>query len=117
MAPPPRKSSLQPPYTRMYRPLLPRVYLSRFCEVRYCIARHCAFLVGRGHSSGDPSVAVQSIEQAIKLLKRPPPWDRDHNVIVGGLEALPTLMEWPAPDTEGEDWLIAAATFLFLEPR
>ena len=22
------------------------VYLSRFCEVRYCIARHCAFLVG-----------------------------------------------------------------------
>ena len=50
------------------------VYLSRFCEVRYCIARHCAFLVGRGHSSGDPSVAVQSIEQAIKLLKTPPPW-------------------------------------------
>jgi two-component sensor histidine kinase len=93
------------------------VYLSRFCEVRYCIARHCAFLVGRGHSSGDPSVAVQSIEQAIKLLKTPPPWDRDHNVIVGGLEALPTLMEWPAPDTEGEDWLIAAATFLFVEPR
>jgi two-component sensor histidine kinase len=75
------------------------------------------FLVGRGHSSGDPSVAVQSIEQAIKLLKTPPPWDRDHNVIVGGLEALPTLMEWPGPETEGEDWLIAAATFLFVEPR
>ena len=93
------------------------VYLSRFCEVRYCIARHCAFLVGRGHSSGDPSVAVQSIEQAIKLLKTPPPWDRDHNVIVGGLEALPTLMEWPAPETEAEDWLIAAATLLFVEPR
>jgi two-component sensor histidine kinase len=93
------------------------VYLSRFCEVRYCIARHCAFLVGRGHSSGDPSVAVQSIEQAIKLLKTPPPWDRDHNVIVGGLEALPTLTEWPAPETEAEDWLIAAATFLFVEPR
>ena len=49
------------------------VYLSRFCEVRYCIVRHCAFLVGRGHSSGDPSVVVQSVEQAIKLLKTPPP--------------------------------------------
>ena len=93
------------------------VYLSRFCEVRYCIARHCAFLVGRGHSSGDPSVAVQSIEQAIKLLKTPPPWDRDHDVIMGGLEALPTPMEWPAPETEAEDWLIAAATLLFVEPR
>ena len=92
------------------------VYLSRFCEVRYCIARHCAFLVGRGHSSGDPSVAVQSIEQAIKLLKTPPPWDRDHTLIVGGLEALPSLMEWPAPDTEAEDWLIAAATLLFVQP-
>jgi two-component sensor histidine kinase len=93
------------------------VYLSRFCEVRYCIARHCAFLVGLGHSSGDASVAVQSIEQAIKLLKTPPPWDRDHNVIMGGLEALPTPMEWPAPETEAEDWLIAAATLLFVEPR
>jgi two-component sensor histidine kinase len=93
------------------------VYLSRFCEVRYCIARHCAFLVGRGHSSGDPAVAVQSIEQAAKLLKTPPPWDRDHNVIVGGLEALPPLMEWPAPETEQEDWLIAACTLLFVEPR
>src|SRR4249920_4109645 len=41
------------------------VYLSRFCEVRYCIARHCAFLVGYGHSSGDPSAAAQTIEQAI----------------------------------------------------
>ena len=49
------------------------VYLSRFCEVRYCITRHCAFLVGRGHASGDPSVAVQSVEQAIRLLKTPAP--------------------------------------------
>jgi hypothetical protein len=32
------------------------VYLSRFCEFRYCITRNCAFLIGRGHSSGDPSV-------------------------------------------------------------
>lgn len=93
------------------------VYLSRFCEVRYCIARHCAFLVGRGHSSGDPSVVVQTIEQAIKLLKTPPPWERDHTVIMGGLEALPTMMEWPSPETEEEDWLIAAATLLFVEPR
>ena len=53
------------------------VYLSRFCEIRYCIARHCAFLLGRGHASGDPSVSVQSIGQAIHLLKTPPPWARD----------------------------------------
>jgi hypothetical protein len=71
------------------------VYLSRFCEVRYCIVRHCAFLVGRGHSSGDPSVAVQSVEQAIKLLKTPPPWERDLGVVTGGLEALSLIKECP----------------------
>src|SRR4029077_8814388 len=26
------------------------VYLSRFCEVRYCVTRHCGFLLGLGHS-------------------------------------------------------------------
>ena len=31
------------------------VYLSRFCEVRYCITRHCGFLLGLGRAAGDPS--------------------------------------------------------------
>ena len=92
------------------------VYLSRFCEVRYCIVRHCAFLVGRGHASGDPSAAVQSVEQAIKLLTTPSPWTRDLDVVLGGLEALPAIKEWPVPDTEAEDWLIAATTIIFVEP-
>ena len=52
------------------------VFLSRFCQVRYCIVRHCGFLVGYGHSSGDASAAPQTIEQALKLLKMPPPWRR-----------------------------------------
>jgi two-component sensor histidine kinase len=92
------------------------VYLSRFCEVRYCIVRHCAFLVGRGYSSGDVAVVVQSVEQAINLLKTPPPWERDRGVVLGELEALSPIKEWPAPETEGEDWLIAAATLVFVEP-
>ena len=92
------------------------VYLSRFCEARYCIVRHCAFLVGRGHSSGDASVVVQTVEQAIKLLKMPPPWDLDLKVVLGSLEALPAIGEWPAAETEPEDWFIAAATLVFAEP-
>jgi two-component sensor histidine kinase len=93
------------------------VYLSRFCEVRYCIVRHCAFLVGRGHSSGDPGASVQTVEQVIKLLQTPPPWERDHNIILDGLERLPAITEWPTPESESEDWLIAAATLVFVEPR
>jgi two-component sensor histidine kinase len=93
------------------------VYLSRFCEVRYCVVRHCAFLVGRGHSSGDPSVAVESVARAMRLLTTPPPWERDHNVILGALETVPAITEWPAAETETEDWLISAATLMFVEPR
>jgi hypothetical protein len=50
------------------------VFLSRFCPVRYCIIRHCGFLVGYGHSSDDPSARPQTIEQVISLLRTPSPW-------------------------------------------
>jgi hypothetical protein len=46
------------------------VFLSRFCPVRYCIVRHCGFLVGYGHSAGDPTAATQTIEQ-VSFCKRP----------------------------------------------
>jgi len=49
------------------------VYLSRYCEVRYCVTRHCGFLMGLGHSSGDPLAPVETVAQAIKLLTRPTP--------------------------------------------
>src|SRR3981081_3111149 len=37
------------------------VHLSRFCAVRYCIARHVGFLVGLGRPAGDPTVRTQSV--------------------------------------------------------
>jgi two-component sensor histidine kinase len=92
------------------------VYLSRFCEVRYCIVRHCAFLLGHGHAAGDPSVAAQTIEQVIRLLKSAPPWQRDLEVVFRGMHALPAIKGWPAPETEAEDWLIVCATLVFVEP-
>src|SRR6266852_5699217 len=47
------------------------VYLSRFCAVRYCIARHTGFLIGLGRSSGDKAVRGQRIVEVVKLLRRP----------------------------------------------
>ena len=41
------------------------VYLSRFCEVRYCIARHVGFLAGLGHAAGDSSCLPQSVESIL----------------------------------------------------
>ncbi len=92
------------------------VYLSRFCEVRYCITRHCAFLLGYGHSAGDPSAAVQTIAQAIKLLNAPTPWQRDLDPVFRGLEASAGEQNWPEPESELEDWMFAAATLMFVEP-
>src|ERR1700745_462365 len=47
------------------------VYLSRFCAVRYCVARHVGFLIGLGRPSGDPNARTHSVEDVVKLLRRP----------------------------------------------
>ena len=93
------------------------VYLSRFCEVRYCIIRHCAFLLGYGHAAGDPHAAAQTVEQVIRLLARPTPWDRGPDAVAAALEALPPCAEWPTPGSDLEDRLFSALTLVFIEPR
>jgi hypothetical protein len=92
------------------------VFLSRFCQARYCIVRHCGFLVGYGHSAGDAEAAPQTIEQALKLLRMPPPWRRDLDPVYHGLMAINTRMDWPAPDSAAEDWIFAASALVFVEP-
>jgi hypothetical protein len=92
------------------------VFLSRFCPVRYCLVRHCGFLVGYGHSSGDPHAKLQTIDQVIKLLATPPPWHRSLDSIYQRLEAIKEPFEWPEPDSDAEDGMFAAATLIFVEP-
>ena len=92
------------------------VFLSRFCQVRYCIVRHCGFLVGYGHSSGDAAVAVQTIEQALKLLRMPPPWRRQLDPIYEALTAIQKPIDWPDADSEAEDWMFAACAVIFVMP-
>jgi hypothetical protein len=86
------------------------VYLSRFCEVRYCIIRHCAFLLGYGHSAGDPTVDVQSVEQVLRLLSRSTPWERGRDNVAEALKASPPYADWPETESELEDKLFSAAT-------
>jgi hypothetical protein len=85
------------------------VFLSRFCQVRYCVVRHCGFLVGYGHSSGDASAPAQTIEQVLRLLRASPPWRRDLEPIYGRLAAFKTPTDWPDPESELEDCVFAAA--------
>lgn len=93
------------------------VYLSRFCEVRYCIIRHTAFLLGYGHSAGDPDVDVQSVDQVLRLLTRATPWEQGPDRIADALQAAPPCTNWPEPESDLEDKLFSAATLVFVEGR
>src|SRR6185295_7870128 len=92
------------------------VFLSRFCPVRYCIIRHCGFLVGYGHSSGDPESRPQTIDQVVSLLRTPSPWRRELEPIYECLSAMEKPIDWPAPESDAEDWIFAMSAVIFVEP-
>src|ERR1700730_18682197 len=92
------------------------VYLSRFCEVRYCITRHCGFLLGLGRSAGDPDAPVMTIAQVVHLLQRPIPSDEHIGAALARLEAVTEPIECPSPEASCDEDLLTAATVLFLQP-
>jgi two-component sensor histidine kinase len=92
------------------------VYLSRFCEVRYCVTRHCGFLLGLGHAAGDPDAQVMTIAQVIRLLQRPLPTEELAGAALARLEALAEPIDWPSPETSLDDDILTSATALFLQP-
>jgi two-component sensor histidine kinase len=92
------------------------VYLSRFCEVRYCVTRHCGFLLGLGRASGDPNAPAMTISQVIRLLRRSVPTEEKTIAALARLEAIAEPIDWPSPETTHDDDLFACATLLFLQP-
>jgi two-component sensor histidine kinase len=92
------------------------VYLSRFCEVRYCITRHCGFLLGLGHAAGDPKAQAMTIDQVIRLLRRAVVTEEGTGTALTRLEAITEPIDWPTAETLSDDDLFAAATMLFLKP-
>jgi len=92
------------------------VYLSRFCEVRYCITRHCGFLLGLGRAAGDPNAEAMTIHQVIRLLQRSVPTEERTSTALARLEAITEPIDWPSPETSYDDDLLTSATVLFLQP-
>ena len=92
------------------------VHLSRFCAVRYCVARHVGFLVGLGRPAGDPTVRTQSVADVIKLLRRPFPRGQELQSRLALCASCPApLVEMPAADTQMEDAIFALAGHVFLK--
>ena len=92
------------------------VHLSRFCAVRYCIARHVGFLVGLGRPAGDPTVRTQSVADVVKLLRRPFPRGQELQSRLSLCAACPApIAEMPMADTQMEDAIFVLAGHVFLK--
>ena len=91
------------------------VYLSRFCSVRYCLARHLGFLLGLGRPAGDPQCLPQSIDEVSSLLFRDLPFESDmdqHLALCEGLGAPYLPLD---PDGAKEKAIFACAAHVFLK--
>ncbi len=92
------------------------VYLSRFCEVRYCIARHVGFLAGLGRPAGDRQCTPETVEQVVRLIRRTLPRGDDLEPFIEHLEECASpLGTLPDSDTTVEEALFACATHVFLQ--
>jgi len=92
------------------------VHLSRFCAVRYCIARHVGFLIGLGHPAGDPTVRTQSAADVVQLLRRPFPRGQELQSCLSLCAACPApIVEMPTADTPMEDAIFVLAGHVFLK--
>jgi PAS domain S-box-containing protein len=90
------------------------VYLSLFCEVRYCIARHVGFLVGLGRPAGDPQCLPQSIEEVLPLLRGDLPFKSDLDPHLALCEGAGMGSFPPEPDSAQERAIFACAAHVFL---
>src|SRR5580692_8991703 len=92
------------------------VHLSRFCAVRYCIARHVGFLTGLGRPAGDPTVRAQSVADVVRLLQRPFPRGQELQSCLSMCAACSApIAEVPIADTEMENAIFVLAGHVFLK--
>jgi PAS domain S-box-containing protein len=92
------------------------VHLSRFCAVRYCIARHTGFLIGLGRPAGDKNARAESVGDVVKLLRRPLPRGLElKSRLSFCLQCSAPLMEMPTADTQMEDGIFSLAGHVFLQ--
>jgi two-component system sensor histidine kinase UhpB len=92
------------------------VHLSRFCAVRYCIARHTGFLIGLGRPAGDKDARPESVVEVVRLLRRPIPRGPELKSRLSFCSQCPApLVEMPTADTQMEDGLFSLASHVFLQ--
>jgi signal transduction histidine kinase len=94
------------------------VYVSRFCAVPYCMARHCGFLVGCGNVSGDRDAEGISVAEAVALIQTPFPDAAGRDELLRALRAVPDVLErWPDAASALSETVLFAAAVIFVMPQ
>lgn len=92
------------------------VYVSRFCEARYYVARHVGYLVGLGRPSGDRHAPIQPVADVVQLLKRPFLRGEElRSLLALYSKAATPLDELPPAGSDTEEALFAFAAHVFLQ--
>lgn len=93
-------------------------YLSRFCPVRYCLARHAAFLAGRGYIAGDADSPALSPAAVAQIVSEPLPHKNELPALLKELESLPAAgAEWPEFESRCGILIRVACSEVFLHPQ
>jgi signal transduction histidine kinase len=92
-------------------------YVSRFCRVPYCMARHSAFLLGCGNVAGDSGADGISVDEAVALLRTPFPDAERRDALLRKLRAADgDIDRWPDPRSDLEETVFFAAAVAFVMP-
>ncbi len=90
-------------------------YVSRFCSAPYCMARHSAFLMGRGRIAGDSSCMPLRGSEVVELLARPTPSNTELLSRLEWLSGIDEAVEEIVPGSELERALLDVAALLFVD--
>ena len=94
------------------------VYLSRFCDARYCVIRHAGFLLGQGYPAGDRTAPPQSVADVMALLRYLPPHASHLQAALQVLLAAPgALTSLPQAGEPVEQALFMACGAIALAPE
>ena len=84
--------------------------------MRYCISRHVGFLIGLGRPAGDAQSPLQTIEEIVRLVRRPLPRNEHIQPYASQCAACAQpLAEMPEPGSAMEEAIFACATHAFLQ--
>ncbi|MBY0611430.1 MAG: PAS domain-containing protein [Beijerinckiaceae bacterium] len=92
------------------------IHLSRLTRVRYCLARHSGYLIGKGYPAGDRSAQPQAITELLALLGQPLPDGEAVEAAVARLAAIEAPLGIPEPGSLREKELFAVLSALFIDP-